>query len=237
MTKLQRKLPLDHDGSRGAKAKFALICAALEEFGENSIDGASTRRIAERAGQNIAAITYYFEGKQGLYFAVAEYVSWLMIERSKALLDEIDAFLDSGRDSPQQCLTYLRSFFRSVIQREYLEGRELIQFIVREQTHPTDAFQILFENAFQRFHKSGTRLLARYTNHDPECRKTIMHFHALLGEALNFRMTRETLERRLSEHNSPHTTDDDIVSIEEIVIEHVEFVARGLRLKESKSRK
>ena len=49
-----------------------LIEAGLDLFGKYSFDGASTRMLAERAEVNLAAIKYYFGGKEGLYLAVAD---------------------------------------------------------------------------------------------------------------------------------------------------------------------
>lgn len=47
---------------KGEQAKKQLIAAALAQFGEYGMN-ATTREIAAQAGQNIAAITYYFGSK------------------------------------------------------------------------------------------------------------------------------------------------------------------------------
>ena len=59
-------------GGRGDQARAALIRAGAELFAERGLDGASTREIAARAGQNVASIAYHFGGKDGLYLAVAQ---------------------------------------------------------------------------------------------------------------------------------------------------------------------
>lgn len=48
---------------KGEQAKKQLIAAALAQFGEYGMN-ATTREIAAQAGQNIAAITYYFGSKK-----------------------------------------------------------------------------------------------------------------------------------------------------------------------------
>ena len=48
---------------KGEQAKKQLIAAALAQFGEYGMN-ATTREIAAQAGQNIAAITYYFGSKE-----------------------------------------------------------------------------------------------------------------------------------------------------------------------------
>lgn len=48
-------------------AKAKIINAAVEEFALLPFSAARTRQIAEKAGVNHAAISYYFGGKRELY--------------------------------------------------------------------------------------------------------------------------------------------------------------------------
>jgi len=56
--------------TKGEQAKSQLIAAAIAQFGEYGLH-ATTRDIAAQAGQNIAAIPYYFGSKDDLYLACA----------------------------------------------------------------------------------------------------------------------------------------------------------------------
>ena len=47
--------------------KLALILAAGELFAEHGLDGGSVRDIIEKADANIAAVSYHFGGKEGLF--------------------------------------------------------------------------------------------------------------------------------------------------------------------------
>ncbi|MDR3559869.1 MAG: CerR family C-terminal domain-containing protein [Negativicutes bacterium] len=49
-----------------------LLEAATQLFSQKGFNAVSTRELAEAAGANIAAISYYFRGKEGLYQAVLE---------------------------------------------------------------------------------------------------------------------------------------------------------------------
>ncbi|MDN3947560.1 TetR family transcriptional regulator, partial [Klebsiella pneumoniae] len=60
--------------SKGEQAKNQLIAAAIAQFGEYG-QHATTRDIAAQAGQNIAAITYYFGSKDDLYLACAQWIA------------------------------------------------------------------------------------------------------------------------------------------------------------------
>ena len=59
---------------KGEHAKNQLIAAGLAQFGEYGLH-ATTRDIAAQAGQNIAAITYYFGSKEDLYLACAQWIA------------------------------------------------------------------------------------------------------------------------------------------------------------------
>lgn len=66
---------------KGEQAKKQLIAAALAQFGEYGMN-ATTREIASQAGQNIAAITYYFGSKEDLYLACAQWIADLLASSS-----------------------------------------------------------------------------------------------------------------------------------------------------------
>ncbi|MFD9893881.1 TetR/AcrR family transcriptional regulator [Amycolatopsis sp. NPDC059027] len=61
------------------RTRQRILAAATTEFAANGYAGARVAAIASRAGVNQQLISYYFDGKQGLYQAVAE--SWWSYER------------------------------------------------------------------------------------------------------------------------------------------------------------
>jgi TetR/AcrR family transcriptional regulator, regulator of cefoperazone and chloramphenicol sensitivity len=61
--------------ARGDETRQRIIDAAVKLFGEHGFAGASTRDIAAAAGVNAPALQYYFENKEGLYQACAEYIT------------------------------------------------------------------------------------------------------------------------------------------------------------------
>ena len=54
------------------RTRERILDAALVEFGEHGYAGARIGAIARRAGANQQLISYYFDGKQGLYRALTE---------------------------------------------------------------------------------------------------------------------------------------------------------------------
>lgn len=219
------KLAVSADLGRGAQARLALVRAAVEVFGECGRDAATTRDIAERAGQNIAAIAYYFGGKEGLYLAVAEQIVDVIMARIGPLMDEAELALRERRASPEACLEFLKRLLSLSIATNQTM-MPLTGIIVREQTHPTKAFTILYNGCLERLHRLGAALIRTYVGNratDAEC---IVRFHALLGEALAFRFARATIMRRAGWKEVGEAEEN---AIRNVVTEHAELALRALR--------
>lgn len=94
------------------RTRQALLDAALTEFAAKGIAGARVSEIAARAGVNKQLISYHFDGKQGLYDALAE--RWLAQERE---------FADPSLPLGELVAEYARAS---------VEQRELTRLFVRE---------------------------------------------------------------------------------------------------------
>jgi AcrR family transcriptional regulator len=214
-----------HELGRGPLARAALIRAGVQVFGENSLASATTREIAQLAGQNISAIAYYFGNKEGLYFAVAHHICDTLVERLGPLLDEIEAQLGQGTHEPEVCL----HMFGRLIGASLSTHQEMLtvtSIVVKEQMHPTKAFDILYEGCLERLHQVGARLIEAYTGETPGQQETVLRFHALLGQSLAFRFARETIVRRAGWSD---IGPEQVALIERVVTEQVCDALRGLR--------
>ena len=214
-----------HELGRGPLARAALIRAGVQVFGDNSLASATTREIAQLAGQNISAIAYYFGNKEGLYFAVAHHICDILVERLGPLLDEIEAQLSQGNHEPEVCL----HMFGRLIGASLSTHQEMLtvtSIVVKEQMHPTKAFDILYEGCLERLHQVGARLIEAYTGETPGQQETVLRFHALLGQSLAFRFARETIVRRAGWSD---IGPDQVALIEQVVTEQVCDALRGLR--------
>lgn len=213
------------DLGRGAQARLALVRAAVEVFGESGLEAATTRDIAQRARQNIAAIAYYFGGKEGLYLAVAEHIVEVIMAHVGPVMDEVEALLAQPRRSPQRCLDcILRLLELSIGTNQTMIP--VTGIIVREQTHPTKAFSILYDGCLERLQRLGAALIRAYIGNGASEKECIVRFHAMLGEALAFRFARETILRRAG-WKDVGAAEEAVVR--NIVIQHAELILRGLR--------
>ncbi len=69
-----RRRPKKGGYPRGDETRAQIIATALKIFGEHGYDQASTREIATEAGVNPPALQYYFDGKEGLHRACAQFI-------------------------------------------------------------------------------------------------------------------------------------------------------------------
>ncbi|HEX4049498.1 MAG TPA: CerR family C-terminal domain-containing protein [Steroidobacteraceae bacterium] len=67
-----RRHPRKGGYARGEETRARIIATALQIFGDQGYDQASTRQIAASAGVNPPALQYYFDSKEGLYRACVQ---------------------------------------------------------------------------------------------------------------------------------------------------------------------
>jgi AcrR family transcriptional regulator len=130
---------------RGSDTRSQLIAAALDVFGRQGFEGASTRHIAAAAKANLAAIVYHFGGKEPLHIAVAEHVAESIAARmgpTLATLASPDAISSSA--TAREGLHRLIGAFIEVILGS-AEAEKWARFIVREQLQPTEAFDVIYK--------------------------------------------------------------------------------------------
>ena len=70
------------------EVRLAIIKAAAKAFSSDGYSGASTRQITQSAGVNLSMISYYFGGKEGLFYAVIDEVFTPVLRFIESLSDE-----------------------------------------------------------------------------------------------------------------------------------------------------
>ena len=111
-----------------AETAKTLVAAATVVFAEQGYQHARVRDIVRRAGANVAAISYHFGGKEGLYLEVLRQVARGIVERYP--------LLHSGhKGSPEQ---QLREIIESLLGRFFSQNENSIapRLLLRELTHP-----------------------------------------------------------------------------------------------------
>ena len=140
--------------SDGIEARGRLLHAALALFAENGFARTSTREIAQAANTNIAAISYYFGDKAGLYAATFN-------EPMGGSVDELVALIDApdGATSPT-----LRRFFEAYVAplKHGETARQCMRLHMREMIEPTGRWSREVERDIRGPHEAMVRLLCRH---------------------------------------------------------------------------
>ncbi|MFC6281578.1 MULTISPECIES: CerR family C-terminal domain-containing protein [Polaromonas] len=139
--------------SDGAGARAQLLQTALRLFSEKGFSKTSTREIAQAAGANIAAISYYFGDKAGLYRAV-------FTEPMGSVGDDIAVYNQPHLNLHQS----LEGFFSSFL--EPLQQGELVQLCTRlhfrEMLEPTGLWAEEVDNGIKPAHAALVEVLCRH---------------------------------------------------------------------------
>jgi len=196
---LARLAPRTDHSNRGDATRQKLIDAALRIFGDYGFDGASTRMLADAAGANLAAIPYYFGGKEGLYRAAAQFVVETSSKELAPTIEKIDgALVQRGISRKLACelLHELLDRFSALV----IGSRAAdtwASFVMREQLHPGAAFEILYEGMMRPITSAATKLVATIQKRAPDDPQAIIATQTILGQILIFRVGRTAALRTL----------------------------------------
>ncbi len=211
--------------TKGEQARSQLIAAALAQFGEYGLH-ATTRDIAAQAGQNIAAITYYFGSKEDLYLACARWIADFIDANFHPHVESATRLLAQPAPDKAAIRELILQAAKNMIQLlTHDETLNLSKFISREQLSPTAAYQHVHDRVIAPMHDHLTRLVAAYTGRAADDTQTILHTHALLGEILAFRLGRETILLRTG---WSHFDEEKANQIVQVVSCHIDLVLQGL---------
>jgi len=185
--------------SKSDQARLKLLQAALLIFGDKGMQGASVREIAKAAGQNVAAIAYYFGSKEKLYHAVVEGLVREVRHHMADVVVEMARLRSQTQPDRTECLRVLKLFLRSIFLRvlSRKEALPIARLIVREQMGPTPGFEILYQQGFRELHEGLCFLVGAILDQDPRDRNVILRTHMLMGQVYFFAMSREAILRRL----------------------------------------
>jgi TetR/AcrR family transcriptional regulator, regulator of cefoperazone and chloramphenicol sensitivity len=174
-----------------------LLDTAIDQFGRNGIDGASTRAIAAAAGTTMSSITYHYGGKHGLYLAAARHIADQMGERMAPALAAIESPSREREGADAASAALLTIIDRFVEVMVHPESAAWARFIVREQMEPTEAFDVLYSGMMGRLVDHLAALIARIGGGRCKRADARLKTVAIVGQALVFRVARATLLRAM----------------------------------------
>jgi TetR/AcrR family transcriptional regulator, regulator of cefoperazone and chloramphenicol sensitivity len=150
------KIPLSHETRKqrtDGEARQQLLHAALGLFAEKGFSKTSTREIALAAGANVAAISYYFGDKAGLYRAA--------FTEPLGCVHDDSALFDRPDFSLRQSLhAFITSFLAPMKQGELVQ--QCLRLHYREMLEPTGLWAEEIDNGIKPAHAALVALLGRH---------------------------------------------------------------------------
>jgi AcrR family transcriptional regulator len=166
--------------------KARLLEAAGEEFAAHGFDGATVRRICDRAKANVAAVNYHFGDKEQLY------IQTVMEAHRCAVEPTPEGLLALG--SPEEGLRrFIRHFLASVLAMESQPSWHQ-QLMLRELLRPSAACETLVREAIRPKFELLMKLMKGMAPEADEQRLHALGF-SVIGQCLHYRVARPIAER------------------------------------------
>ncbi len=176
----------------GDESSARLLAVALERFGEQGFEGASTRDIAERAGLNAPALNYYFSNKRGLYLACVAYMTHHISEALAPAIEQAEAVIAAGgeREALIEAFCTLHRSIAELMLRSP-ETASWRKFHSREQAGlgPGDGERQVHELVGQRLLAVTCALIARLRGQAEIDEASTLRAITLHGQLLPFHLT------------------------------------------------
>lgn len=138
---------------RGAQARQQLLIHATRLFAAKGFAGTSTREICHAAGVNIAAIRYYFGGKEGLYRTA-------LTEPIHFVTSQFGRFDDQELPFAQAIRQVLAPIICLDPQDDY--AQQITRLHLRETLEPSAIFREVVRTDIQPLHNMLAGVLARH---------------------------------------------------------------------------
>jgi TetR/AcrR family transcriptional regulator, regulator of cefoperazone and chloramphenicol sensitivity len=180
--------------ARGEATRLRIIQTALDVFGTLGFEEASTRLIADRAGVNLAALHYYFAGKDGIYRACAGHIAAYCEQMIAPFLARLEVPLANPRLTRRQLRALLHETLDGFADL-LVSPREpptWIAFVLREQMNPTAAYAVLHERVSGHLIGAVAALVGRLIDRPADAEETILRTLAMFGPLMVFRRARAT---------------------------------------------
>lgn len=176
--------------ARGDETRQRIIDAAVALFGEHGYAGASTRDIAAAAGVNAPALQYYFENKEGVYRACAQFIADDIRGRFEPAMQQAAGVLKGEGSSTGSLIDAFLGIHEVVLDMVLTDSQASKRrlFMVREVAgdEPLVASQLLERRLKQPLNKLRLSLLARITGTTTRDPITRIRLLTLKGQILPF---------------------------------------------------
>jgi AcrR family transcriptional regulator len=207
------------------KSRERLLEAAVDVFGKHGFEAATTRMIAKEAGVNIAAIPYYFSGKDGLYQAAVTYIVEKIEAKAADTFRKMTTLASEKRLSRKAAMDAMETLLGAVI--NFMVGSpeapRVARIILREQLDPSSAYDIIYSRVMSRIINTIAIFLTVILEDIP-LRTARLRAMAIMGQVMAFRVARETMVRMVGLNGY---TREETEEIRSIILEHTRRITNS----------
>lgn len=186
--------------ARGDDSRERLLAAAAKMFAARGYDGVSVRELATAARVNVAAVSYHFGGKRGLYLAALEDLMEEMAPVGRPVIDRVDAAFADGapdrRDLARLASFVVRHFVTSMLSGELPPW--VVQTVLREFQQPTADYRPMFDERVLPLHQAVARMVAACIEVEPQSAAAILASHAFMGQTMVYAAARTVVLEELN---------------------------------------
>jgi len=199
-----------HDDSRkprsdGEQSRIRLLQAATRLFGNQGFSRTSTREIAQAAGANVAAISYYFGDKAGLYQAC-------FASMCEPAPDNITQFDQPHYTLRQSLDGYYRQLLAPLLAGE--DAQQLVRLFYREMLEPTGLWEREIHNNIKPEHLALAGVLSRHLGLAQPDDSVHRLAYALVGMAIQLLVGRDII----------HTITPHLLGTPEAIVEWLRYL-------------
>lgn len=177
----------------GEETRTRIIDAAITLFGDRGFEGASTRDIATAAGVAAPALQYYFDNKEGLYLACADYIATRIWNHLAEVVGRAEQILaDNGSETAlieAFCAIQTQAAHWMFTSRATHDWR---LFMARGQAGlgPPAGIEIINERVNRRVQNASVAIVGRLLGRSKTDEESLIRMLALGGQLVIFHMLR-----------------------------------------------
>lgn len=197
-----------HGRSSGENSRARILEAAGQLFAARGFDGVSTRELAAAARVNISAITYYFQGKNGLYQSVLEQ----LVDDTAPLFDPMISKMEhdvADAGARREALAETAVWFVGALLSGILTDPRIrwqMPLVMREFQQPSSGFQFLYTKRIEPMHNVIAKLVSAALQINPKEIETKIVTATIIGQCMAFGFARAVIFARTGwqdydEHN------------------------------------
>lgn len=164
--------------NKDPKAREKLINEAGKLFAEFGFQGVSTREIAKAADLNISLISYYFEGKEGLYLAVFKDFAIKAQENMNELMGDLTSPELTRKNFEKTMKDVLATLIRLKVQAPYasiLMMREVIDGMPRTKEFFENTMSVMADGLINYIEAAQKKGIIRPDIHCPTLFISMVH--------------------------------------------------------------